>query len=711
MSITSTSLSAEQLLGRLSNAEKFAALSGDLPFWQGLLLMTEGAYQKRTWNTPALAQHGLPGIRFVDGPRGVVIAGATTFPVAMARGASFDPELELRIGQAMGLEARAVGANVFGGICINLLRHPAWGRAQESFGEDPFHLGEMGAALVRGVSENVIACVKHFAANSMENARFSVDVQISARALHEIYLPHFKRAIDAGAGCVMSAYNQLNGQWCGQHLELLSNILKQRWQFQGFVMTDFLFGIRSAEAALTAGQDLEMPFHLHFHKHLPELVASGALPMARVDDAVLRLLRAQLKLPNNSAPPAEVLGCVAHRALAREAADKSIVLLKNDALLPLRVGQKIAVFGRLADIANTGDAGSSNTAPAYVVTPLQGLRAAFGSEHVSYAEGADIAQAKANASAADIAIVLVGYTSVDEGEFISPDANSGIRKLFPKPKLRSLWTALKVRRNIKRLRGKQGQLAKGGDRADLQLRADDEALIRAVCAANQNTIVVIMAGSAVLVSPWLHLPKALLLLWYPGMEGGHALAAVLSGAVNPSAKLPFVMPKRAEDLPFFDRNASSIRYDLWHGYRKLQRDQIEPEFNFGFGLSYSEFALSDLVLSQTRVGRSAKIDISATLRNCSQRSGAEVVQLYVGAPASTIERPLKALKAFCRVELAAGERTTVKLQLAIADLAYFDEQADDFCVELTHYELFLARHAGDVNALSAQLIVSEEAVE
>ena len=265
---------ARVLLAELTLEEKLGLMDGDLPFWQGLQLMSAPrGYGSRCWVAGAVARLGIPGIRFSDGPRGVVMAGATTFPVTMARGATFDPDLEERVGDVIGRELRALGGNFFGGVCINLLRHPAWGRAQETYGEDSLHLGVMGAALARGVQHHAMACVKHFALNSMENARQNVDVSADARTLHEVYLAHFKRVVDAGVAAVMSSYNSVNGEWAGQNRTLLTDILKREWGFTGFVVTDFITGMRNAKKAALAGQDIEMPFSLLYHQHLAGLVA------------------------------------------------------------------------------------------------------------------------------------------------------------------------------------------------------------------------------------------------------------------------------------------------------------------------------------------------------------------------------------------------------------------------------------------------------
>src|SRR3712207_844430 len=415
---------ARDLLAQLNLDEKIWLMYGDTPFWSGFADMMGGGYSQHPWPAGAVPRLGVPGIRFSDGPRGVVMPGATTFPVSMARGASWDVDLEERIGDAIGRELRALGGNHFGGVCINLLRHPAWGRAQETYGEDTYHLGAFGAALTRGVQRHVMACAKHYALNSMENARFTVDVTVDARALHEVYLPHFKRAVDAGVASVMSAYNSVNGEWCGQNKPLLTDILKEQWGFKGFVLTDFIWGMRDAKKAALAGQDLEMPFQNLYHRDLKELVERGEVPVSRIEDAALRLLREQVRFAQGRAPgdyDPDVVGCEEHRQLALEAAHKSIVLLKNDDdALPLANARRVVVIGKLADTPNTGDAGSSDTHPDYVITPLQGLRAALGDGvTVEYDDGSDPARAATVAQGADTAIRVLGYTRADEGEYIA----------------------------------------------------------------------------------------------------------------------------------------------------------------------------------------------------------------------------------------------------------------------------------------------------
>ena len=696
---------ARELLAQLTLEEKIGMMDGDTPFWSGMLEMMGGGYADRPWHAGAVSRLGIPGVRFVDGPRGVVLEGATTFPAAMARGAAWDVALEERIGEVIGFELRALGGNLFGGVCINLLRHPAWGRAQETYGEDPFHLGELGAALVRGVQRHAMACAKHFALNSMENARFTVDVRIRPRALHEIYLAHFKRVVDEGVAAVMSAYNSVNGEWCGQNEILLTDILKQQWGFEGYVLTDFMFGMRDAKKAVLAGQDLEMPFQMHYHRDLKPLVEEGQVPLERVDDAVLRLLSHSLRRVRPGAYDPDRVGGEHHRALAREAAEKSIVLLQNNGdLLPLREVKKVAVMGRLADVPNTGDGGSSNTRPAYVVTPLEGIQAALaGKVGVLHDDGSDLGRAKALAQAADAVLLVVGYTHDDEGEFIAPDAFVKLASLFPVP---TPEEGPIVQELMQSLAGQQaGAFPPGGDRDRLTLRPEDEELIQAVASVNPHTIVTVMGGSGVIMEGWRERVPAILMIWYPGMEGGHALADILLGRVNPSGKLPFVVPKRAEELPFFDKDATEIEYDLWHGYRKLERDGNSPAFPFGFGLSYTRYRYANLSLSQQQLGPADTLSVSLEVSNTGTVAGEEVVQLYVSAIGSAVERAPKELKGFTRIALQPGETQRVQLSLPVSRLAYYDEVQEAFVVEPLEYELFVGTHSLDPHALKARFTV------
>jgi beta-glucosidase len=473
------------------------------------------------------------------------------------------------------------------------------------------------------------------------------------------------------------------------------------------VLTDFIFGMRDAKTAALAGQDLEMPFQNLYHRFLKELVEHGEVSVERIDDAVLRLLREQVRFAQGRNPrdyTSDVVGCEAHRQLAREAAQKSIVLLKNEGnLLPLTNVQRVAVIGKLADTPNTGDRGSSNTNPAYVITPLQGLRDALGDGvAIVYDDGSDPARAVAAAQNMDAVVCVVGYTHLDEGEYIPRDTMAQLMSFCPSPTPEEepiVQAMTQAAATPVEFEGDSG-LRIGGDRSSLTLHADDEALIQAVAAANPRTVVAIMAGSAVITEAWREQVPAILMLWYPGIEGGNAFADVLLGRVNPSGRLPVTFPRRAEDLPFFDKDATAITYDLWHGYRKLERDGTAPAFPFGFGLSYTTYAYTNLQLAKDALGADETLLATIDVSNTGSVAGDEVVQLYMAAQGSAVERAPKELKAFARVALVPGETRAVRLEVPVADLAYYDE-AHGWVIERIAYEVIIGRSSGDADALRA----------
>ena len=606
----------------LSDLELLHLVGGDGPALRGNLEMAR-RYNATPIVAGRLPSRGIEGIAFTDGPRGVVMGQSTAFPVPMARGAAFDPDLEERIGDAIGVEARTQGANFFGGVCINLLRHPAWGRAQETYGEDSHLLGEMGAALVRGTQRHVMACIKHYAGNSMENSRFWVDVKIDEADLRDLYLPHFKRCVDEGAASVMSAYNKVNGDWCGGHRHLLTEILKEDWGFDGFVISDFTLGVRgSGLACFEAGLDVEMPFALRV-KGLGRHLRAGRLDRGRLRDAAARLLHQQDRQAERGEPERYVPEAIAspeHRALAREAAVAGTVLLQNDGLLPFDLERttSIAVIGKLATIANTGDLGSSRVRPPEVVTLLDGMRAA-GERHgvtIEHHDGADPEAAAALAARCDAVVVAAGNTFRDEGEWIGKD---------------------------------------GGDRTRLTVRPVDEALVWRVARANARTAVVLYGGSAFVTEAWRSDVGAVLMAWYPGMEGGRALADILLGDEVPGGRLPCTWPTSADDLPPFKRFARKIVYGPLHGYRKVEADGSHPAFSFGFGLGYTtiEWGEPEVADGEVRV----------TLTNTGQRPGVEVVQLYRSEALGTEPRALRTLRGFTKARLAPGETVTATVPL------------------------------------------------
>jgi beta-glucosidase len=670
----------DALLAELTLAEKVAMLSGHGFFRQ--IAADGGRYCASLYHIGAGNERlGVPRLLFMDGPRGIAMGSSTCFPVSMARGASFDVELERRIGDAIGRELRAHGGNLFGGVCINLLRHPAWGRAQETYGEDPFLLGELGAALVRGVQHhNVVATAKHYAANSLENARFTVDVVLDERALREVYLRHFERCVAAGVGAVMSAYNQLNGAYCGHHPQLLSSILKEDWGFEGFVYSDFVLGCRGWDA-FPAGLDVEAPDTQHFGEPLTQAVQRGDVSEQRLDDGVRRVLRSlfrTLAAPDPERYGPEVIACPAHVALAREAAEKSLVLLRNEReTLPWKARslRRVLVLGALADTPNLGDHGSSRVYPPDVVTPLAGLRAALPPDcELIHDVGDDLARVRERAAEADAVLVVVGYSHRDEGEFI-PGGMTG-----------------------------DGQ-AIGGDRVELDLPPAQQALVLAAAERQPRVAVAVMAGSAVLMEAWCERVGAILMLWYPGMQGGAALADVLLGRVNPSGRLPFSLPGRAEHLPHFDRDAKSIRYDLWHGYTKLERDGVAPAFPFGFGLSYTRFAFDEPSAALEPAGERLRVEVDVA--NTGVRSGETVVQVYAGWAEPDPEQPHKRLCGFQRVALAAGERRRVALDVRLRDLAWFDVRQRAWRLGAEAWRLHVGGSSADSDCVATTIALPE----
>jgi beta-glucosidase len=623
------------LLARMSLEEKVAEMHGQAQ---------TGTFDG-TYHTPDNTRLAIPGFHMTDGSMGVSqgTGHASAFPCGAARGATFDPDLEQRIGEAMSREARAKGANVLLAPVINVLRHPSWGRAQETYGEDPYELGVMGSAFIRGAQQNVIASAKHFAANSIEDRRFTVDVRMDERTLREVYLPHFRRAVEAGVGSVMSAYNKVNGFYCSENVHLLHDILKGEWGFSGFVESDWVLGTHSATASPRAGLDIEMPEAIYYGDELIQAAQQGTVPISAIDDAVLRILRMKARFGIlDGLPPVDPseIESTAHHALALEAAEKAIVLLKNDRVLPLdraRLGS-VVVVGPLASLANLGDElGSPAVDPSHAVSPLEGIMAHAGALRIDLVANSTLSAADvATVQAAGAAIVIAGLTDKDEGE--------------------------------NTLRG-------WGDRLNLGLSKSAIAMIQAVAAANARTVVVLEGGSAITVEEWIDQVPGLLMAWYPGMEGGNAIAEVLFGDVNPSGKLPVTFPRSLDQLPPFVANQDEVQYGYYHGYRYVDQSGTSPRFPFGFGLSYTSFAFDQLAVD------SSASTVSARVTNTGTVAGDEIAQLYVGFPGSKVDRPVRVLVGFSRVHLMPGEAKTVSFSVDPSDLAYWDTASAAFKVE------------------------------
>ncbi len=613
------------------------------------------------------AELGLPPCRMVDGPRGTRAGFATAFPVAIARAATFDAGLERRVGLAIGLETAARGGNVLLAPTINLLRHPGWGRAQETYSEDPFHMGAMAVAFISGVQNHVLASPKHLALNNLEMTRFELSAEVDDRSLHELYLPHFKRCVqEAAAASIMSAYNRVNGVYCGEHFGLLTRILREEWGFRGFVESDWFLGTRSTSDAINAGMDIEMPAAFRYTKdRITEAIEAGEIDEAVIHRNARRVIHQKLawRLDEMVKPDASVVECRDHVELAREVAEKSFVLLKNDGVLPLEdhPGLTIAVVGKLADTENLGDRGSSFVTSSEVSKPLDGIRAQARHACVTWFETDEDFE---DLSGFDVTIVVAGLTYVDEGEYIPTQQKES----------------------------EGSDLARGGDRETLTLPEDQRRLIRRAAACSGRTVVVLEGGSAIEVTDWLGEIDALVMAWYPGREGGRALARVLFGVVNPSGKLPVSFPRSMNQLMPWDIHALTVQHDLLAGYRYLDYHGHEPSFPFGFGLSYTGFSLDGLVVERT----AGAFRLLVTVTNTGDRDGAEVVQVYVACEESSVFRVPQELKAFGRVHLQAGETVDLELDLKDESLRYYDEHSGSWVLEPCRYRLRVGHSSRDL---------------
>ncbi len=695
----------KDLLGRMTLDEKAAMLSGS-------------GWMESTANY----RLGIPAINMADGPLGVrswagssaitnsvnnpaVKVQATSFPSGVAMAATWDTGLVEREGQAIGQEVKALGRDMILGPTVNINRVPLWGRNFEGYGEDPYLAARLGVAYIEGVQgEGVIPSVKHFAANNEEFERHRIDAQIDERTLHEIYLPAFKAAVEeAHVWTVMSAYNKVNGVHCAESSALLSGVLKREFGFKGFVISDW-GSTYSTVPTVNAGMDLEMPGGppmrawmarpatlasgngggwLTADKVLAELKA-GHLTEAALNDNVSRILRVIFEAGLFDHP--HVGGGEAdtpeQKAVALKGATEGIVLLKNaGALLPLDAAKihSIAVIGPNAAVARTGGGGSSLVRPKYAITPLDAIKERAGSGlEVQYVlgvgmEGEDpvqetpvaranlLRQATETAAKVDVAVVVVGRY----------------------PKLET----------------------EGYDVKTMDLPAGQDELIEAVEKVNPHTIVVLNSGDPVTMTKWIDTTPALVEMWYGGQEGGHALASVLFGDANPSGKLPVSFPKKFEDSPAYGHYpGENLKVDyaegIYVGYRYFDTKNVEPQFPFGFGLSYTAFEYSDLKVTPfaTNSG-SAKAGatvVTLNVKNTGTRDGAEVVELYVHDGHSKIDRPVHELKGFQRVELKAGEIKPVQFSLGRDALSYWSPAKKEWVAEPGQFEVQVGSSSRDI---------------
>ena len=475
----------------------------------------------------------------------------------------------------------------------------------------------------------------------------------------------------------MSSYNAVNGEWAGQSKLLLTDILRHDYNFDGFVISDFIFGLRDPMISLQNGLDIEAPFTQQRGMSLIEVLKSGQLDWAVVDRACERILRKQLDFAlktESSQPEPEVVFCEQHRKLAREAAARSIVMLKNDsAILPLDVTKtkKIAVIGRLANFPNIGDKGSSQVFSPHVVTHFEGLKTALPTTEVILEDSDDIELAKKAAESADTVVVIVGYDATDEGEYVVPSlqADPSLLKLLPLPKTKAEKEVLAIVSGESNNVGRDTalQVGAGGDRQTLRLRPRDVEIIKAVSATNQRTIVSVIAAGAVIMEEWIDYPLVVLMSWYSGSEGGNGLADMLLGITDASGRLPFSIPKDESHLPFFDIDAREIKYTRWLGQSLLDKMGVQARFPLGYGLSYTMFEFTNLQIdTSTPINNMEIIQVRFGVKNTGLREGRTVAQVY--ACVELPDFPLRVLLGFLPTDIAAKSSKLISIDVSTRPL-------------------------------------------
>jgi len=609
---------------------------------------------------PAIERLGVPAFKITNGPAGAGPGDspkpqpATALPSALALAASWDPTLAEKFGEVAASEAADRGEDVIEAPGVNITRVPQNGRNFEYFGEDPYLSGSLGVAETHGFQgQGVIAEVKHFAANSQETDRKTINENIDERTLREIYLPAFEAVVKEGkAGAVMCAYPSVNGQFGCENVHLLKDILRGEWGFKGFVQSDYTATHSTVPAAL-AGLDLEMKHDEYYDSGMKAAIEKGALKESIVDAMLVRRFAQMFRFGQFDHPhPATPIPAERDGAIAREIAEQSAVLLKNEEnLLPLDAKQvhSIALIGPYAGAAHTGGGGSSAVAPLYTVTPLEGLKKHFGEGvTINYSDGSDTAAAAALAKSADVAVVMAGNKDRE-----------------------------------------------GRDRPNLSLPDNQDALISAVAASNRHTVVVLKTGGPVLM-PWLEQVRAVLEAWYPGEEDGNVVADLLLGNANPSGKLPMTFPKAENETPAHTPEQypgvnGNVTYSegLQVGYRWYDAQKVEPLFPFGFGLSYTTFSMSNLI-AQAKTRPGAIVRVSMDIKNTGTRAGADVVQIYVASTDGAHEPP-KQLKGFAKVELEPGKAEHVIVTLDPRAFSVWSTKAKHWTVVPGGYTLL----AGD----------------
>lgn len=637
------------------------------------------------WTTTPVERLGVPEMTVSDGPHGVrrvpdvnsmmmTSLPSTCFPTASCLASTWDVGLLGEMGKALAEECIAQNVDVLLGPGVNMKRAPLGGRNFEYLAEDPFLAGELAASLVASIqAKGVGTSIKHFAANNQETKRFSISAEVDERALHEIYLAAFETVVKkAQPWTVMCAYNKLNGTYCSENHDLLVNILKNNWGFEGFVVSDW-GAVHDRVASLKGGVDLEMPGpQAHRVEAVINAVRSGDLDEIILDKAVSRILKIVFKAQET--PKGGDFDIEKHHALARKIAAEGMVLLKNNGVLPLAGKQHIAVIGRAAKEAHFQGGGSSHVNPTRVSTPYTELLKMAEETEFAYADGYSIDdtfrqdlidQAAELAQAADVALLHLALPAAKESE--------------------------------------------GYDRPDLDLTEQQIALIKTVAKVQPNTVVVLNNGAPVAMSSWIDDVAAVLEAWMMGQAGGGAIADILFGKVNPSGKLAESFPIKISDTPAYINwpgEAGAVHYGegLFIGYRYYDAKEVNTLFPFGFGLSYTKFDYENPTISASTFNDVDGLTVTVDVTNSGDVAGKEIVQVYVHDRESGLVRPKKELKGFSKIELEPGETKTVSIQLDFRAFAFYHPRYRQWITEDGAFDILIGASSTDIrHSLTATL--------
>lgn len=692
------------------NYEKIEEIVSELKL-EEKVAMVHAAGLFRNGNVERL---GIPSLYMSDGPMGVrnefpnaswIPVGnsddyVTYLPSISALACTWNRKLAYDSGDILGKEARGRGKDIILAPGINIVRSPLGGRNFEYMSEDPYLTAQLAVPYIKGVQENdVAACVKHFAVNSQETERLNVDVVIEERAVREIYLPAFEAAVKEGNSySIMSAYNKLWGLHCSHNKWLLRDVLEKEWEYDGVLVSDWS-AISDTKLAAEAGMDIEMSVTDNFDEYffanpLINAVKEGEIKEELIDEKVRKILKLMYRLNifSEDRKSGEFNGFES-RQKTLDIAREAVVLLKNEEnVLPLsKKVKKVAVIGQNANIRHSEGGGSAEVKSLYEVTPLMGIKMLLGgNSEVSYVKGYthDSNEREAiNSEAIELAknsdiVIFVGGLKHTKEDF----------SLFQNALHSSKEEDMVV--NID---------SEGNDKTDMKLPYEQDKIINSLLEVNPNTVVVITAGSPVDMSSWADKTKALINVSYNGMEGGRALAEVLFGDVNPSGKLTVTIPKKLEDSPAHSigefPGGKQVRYDegIFVGYRYFVSNDVEPQFAFGHGLSYTKFKYDDIKVSINEEKDEVSVKVSFKLTNTGDRKGAEIAQLYINDVESSLKRPILELKGFEKVSLLPGESKEITINLDKKSFAFYSEDEKSWIVEPGKFNILVGTSCAKIN--------------